>query len=122
MRYMHRHWRFFSLSIAAVVLVACARTTTTLHVRNDSATDVTNVVLTGHGFRVTTPSLRAGERKDVSIVFQGESDLAVSFVANGRSVSSPGQGYFEGNGAYTGDVVIKPDLSVSVTFGLLTYE
>lgn len=118
---MHRPWRRFALSIAAVVTIACARTTTTVHVRNDSATDVTNIVLTGHGFRVTTPSLRSGETKNLSIAFQGESDLAISFVANGRSVSSPGQGYFEGNGAYTGDVVIKPDLSVSVTFGLLKY-
>lgn len=118
---MHGPWRRFSLSISAVVMVACARTTTTVHVRNDSATEVTNIVLTGHGFRVTTPSLRAGETKDVSIAFEGESDLAVSFVANGRSVSTPGQGYFEGSGAYTGNVVITPDLSVSVTFGLLKY-
>lgn len=107
---------------ATVVIVACARTsTTTVHLRNDSAEDLRNIVLSGHGFRVTTPRLGAGERTDVSVAFEGESDVAVSFVVKGRTVSTPRQGYFEGNGAYTGDVVIKSDLSVAATFRLLDY-
>lgn len=125
MQRSHRLLRYLSHTggiLASVVMVACARpSNTTVHLRNDSTAEVTNVVLSGHGFRVTTPTLGAGESTDVSVAFEGESDLAVAFMVKGRTVVAPGQGYFEGNGAYTGDVVIKPDLSVAVTFRLLDY-
>lgn len=107
-----------AVAVAAVATLACSTESTILHVTNESAVTLESVVLSGSGFRVTAPDIPAGGSIDVLVSSRGESGLAVSFIAAGREVSMPEQGYFEGGGSYAGDVIIKPDLSVSVQFRL----
>lgn len=110
-----------AIAVAAVATLACSTESTILHVTNESAVTLESVVLSGSGFRVTAPDIPAGGSIDVVVSSRGESGLAVSFIAAGREVSMPEQGYFEGGGSYAGDVNIKSDLSVSVEFRLAVY-
>src|SRR5512134_3224618 len=98
-----------AMVLLAVGTVACARKPTIVHIKNDSSFDLTSVVLSGSGFRVKAPNVPSGGSTAVAINCRGESGLAVAFVAQGRTLSTPTQSYFEEGGKYEGDVVIKGD-------------
>lgn len=107
-----------AIALVGLITVACSRKPTMVRITNNSGVDLSAIELSGDGFRVKTIAIPAGGMRDVAIMTRGKSGLAVSFVAQGRTVSTPEQGYFEGGGKYVGYVAITPDFAVSVEFRL----
>ena len=86
-----------------------------MRVRNNSPFELREVRVSGRGFAKEVGALRPGETREFDVAPAGESGVAVSFRANGRSISASQTGYFEDDPSYVVNVTIKRDLTVDVT-------
>jgi hypothetical protein len=103
----------FAVACAGTV-VACS-SGTPVEVRNRSSMTLHDVSVRGSGFEQSVAAtLAPGQARTVSVRPKGDSGLAISFIADSRRVSHAENGYFEGNGFYTVQVIVQPDLSASV--------
>lgn len=107
----------FAVACAGTV-VACS-SGTPVEVRNRSSMTLHDVSVSvsvrGSGFEQSVAAtLAPGQARTVSVRPKGDSGLAISFIADSRRVSHAEKGYFEGNGFYTVQVIVQPDLSASV--------
>jgi hypothetical protein len=112
-----RAWiTILSLAVPALVilvLVSTWRSRSTIVVRNASATELRNIVVSGRGFKASWPILQAGESVTLSARLAADTGIAVAFDASGRHVAVPEQGY-AGGGGYRITVEVSPEFSVSV--------
>lgn len=107
---------FFAIAIGTV---ACARMGAFVWVRNESSTELRNVVLLARGAQREIKKLPPGAVRLVRLAPRGESDLRVSFTSGSRRVESPEDCYFENSWLYTLDVRVRPSLEVTVKSGLI---
>ena len=85
-----------------------------IKVKNNSGTDLTNLVISGNGFSNTIPKLKSNESTSIQVFPKGESSLTVQFLSNGKEFNLPQDTYFEGTGQYSVFVEIKDDLTVNI--------
>ncbi len=95
-------------------LLACGGREVPVTLQNMSGHDLREVVLTGSGFTDTVAQVAAGQSITVRVQAQGESGLALSFLAEGRQVDHPAAGYFEGDGGYTVQATIDSAFGVDI--------
>ena len=103
-----------------VLLTACSRTTS-ISLENRSSRVLEADVIKGRGFRQALGQISPGAIATAEVEPTGESGLAISFVANGRSVDLPAIGYFEGGGQYKVKAVVTPALAATVEADLRSY-
>jgi len=105
--------RFAIFLLLALDLSACGSgTPVTFHNKSDYPLEA--VELSGSGFKATLGVIGAGRSLTAQVYPAGESGLAVSFMANGRSYSYKPQNYFEGGGMYQVSATVNRNLTVSV--------
>ena len=112
--------RSLLLGIALLGLAGCSGSTP-LSVENRSGVLLKSVVVSGSGFTQAMGNIAPGATATAKIRPRGESGLALSFVALGKSITLPPSGYFEGGGSYAVTVVVTPDLGASVDSRLRPY-
>ena len=96
-------------------LLACGTSQVPITIQNGSAHDLRQVVLAGSGFTDTLARVAAGQGVTVRVQPRGESGLALSFLADGRQIVHPAQGYFEGAGRYAVKVTIDSTFGADVS-------
>lgn len=84
-------------------------------VTNRSAHSLSNLVVSGSGFSQRVPVLEPDQRVGWRVEPSGDSSLSLRFDAAGRTLDSGKQGYFTPRSHYRVDVVVQPDLNVTVT-------
>jgi hypothetical protein len=97
--------------LAATLLVGCSRHTK-LTVVNASGVELTKVVASGSDFSVSVGTLATGQERRLKLPPRGGSSLSLAFDANGKSFSSPPDGYFETG--FTVTATVAPDFTVKV--------
>jgi hypothetical protein len=108
------------LALAALALLAgCNDCPTSVTVVNRSGILLQSLVIAGTGFETRSGDLVPGQSAKACVDPNGESGLAMSFVANDRPVALPPAGYFERG--YSATVVVNPDLTASVDSKLPSY-
>lgn len=98
--------------LAASIFLVSLSPVTPLTIINKSSATLTNVIASGSGFSLSVNDLNPGEQRQIMINPRGESELSLTFDANGKHFPSTEQGYFE-NG-YKITAVIDPDFAVKV--------
>jgi len=88
-----------------------ARTDIVVH--NGSTKELTNVVVSGNGFKERIPKIRAGGTYTLSQHPSGKTGISVAFDADGQHFDLPEDGY-AGATFYTCRVEISPSLAVQV--------
>ena len=101
------------LAFAPVLLGGCSDTTP-VSVENRAGVEIQSVVVSANGFERRLGDLAPGTTSTVQVRPTGESGLRIAFRANGKQISLPPSGYFEGGGWYVVTVVVTPDLKASV--------
>jgi hypothetical protein len=84
-------------------------------VSNRSARELTDVELSGHGFRTSLGRLAPAERRSLRVAPSGESGVRLRFSAGQRLIDSGELGYIEPKGGYELDLTVTPALTVSVS-------
>jgi hypothetical protein len=103
-----------------VLLAACSRSTT-ISVENRSSMALESVVIKGTGFSHALGQIAPGATATAEVEPTGESGLAISFLADGRSVDLPASGYLESGGQYKVKAAVTPELAATVEADLRTY-
>jgi hypothetical protein len=101
----------FFVLLLAILLAGCSRGIN-LTVVNASGVELTKVVASGSDFSVAVGKLGAGEKRRVGLPPRGGTSLSLAFDANGKSFSSPPDGYFETGFKVT--ATVAPDFTVKV--------
>lgn len=99
--------------LIALAIAGCSGSTP-LSVENKSGVVLESVIVSGSGFRQRLGNIEPGATIEAKIPVSGESGLAMSFIASGKGVSLPPDGYFEGGGGYAVTAVVTPGLEVVV--------
>jgi hypothetical protein len=99
------------------VLVGCT-SHPQLTVRNQSASPLSNLVVSGAGFSRNLGALAPGEQKRTRVNPSGESGLQVDFDAGGKHVSAKPDCYFENSPHYRVTATVAADFSVKVDVAL----
>ena len=71
---------------------------TQIVVRNLSASELRNVVISGSGFRLFCPTVPIGRSVILTARLTADTGIAVAFDAAGRHVAAPEQDYASGGG------------------------
>ena len=109
------------LLIVTLALLGGCSDSTPVSIENRSGVLIQSVVVSGSGFKRSVGDLPPGAIVKTQVKPSGESGLDISFRANGRDISLPPTGYFEGGGRYAVTVVITPKLTASVDSQLRPY-
>lgn len=109
------------LLIVAIWLLSGCTDSTPLSVENRSGVSLQSVVVSGSGFSQVLGSIEPGATVKSHIRPSGESGIAISFIASGKRVALPADGYFEAGGRYSVTVVVTPRLGASVDSQLQPY-
>ncbi len=106
-------------AVAVIAYLALVRLppTSVIIFHNGSASELSNVVVSGADFRESFPRVKPGQTIVLRSHPHADTGIAVAFEAAGRSVSVPEQDY-AGGGGYKIHVEVGPDLSVSVRSAL----
>jgi hypothetical protein len=102
--------------VAAVVALSfggCSRDPV-ITLKNDSDSELQNIVLSGSGFTESIGTLRPAAVHSFSPRVRGESGIRVQFDAAGQHHDSGEQGYFEASGGYRVSIVVDPQMKVAV--------
>ncbi|MBN2451668.1 MAG: hypothetical protein JXR77_14865 [Lentisphaeria bacterium] len=97
----------------AVILAGCSRQPR-VTVVNQSATELTNLVVSGSGFSLDLGTLPAGKKVRFGVTPSGESGLKVDFDAGGQHHSYGPDGYFENSHLYRVNVTVSTEYGVKV--------
>ena len=110
---MTRTWRWMMFVLAATVLIGCSRAgSLKIVIKNDSAVDVTHLMLTGKGFTQTVDRLGPAETKTLTMVPPSASSLSVVGVAADTHMTADDIGYFENSGSYRISITISSNLLI----------
>jgi hypothetical protein len=96
-------------------VVACAPGGATMVVENRTGAVVSGIVVSAREVEYRIPRLTPGEVRAFSANPRGESGVALSYVAGGRTVKVPEQGYFEGDPHYVVVIGINNDGATIIT-------
>lgn len=113
--------RTLLLTVTLALLSGCSGSTS-VSVENRSGLLLQSIVLSGGGFEQSIGDLAPGATVKIQVNPSGESGLGISFSANGKDISLPPSGYFEGGGRYSVTVVVTPELTASVDSHLRLYQ
>ncbi len=114
--------RLFShVMVAAIIVLAGCSRAPVVTITNHSTHALANVVVSGSGFSNRIDSIAARATSSLTVRPRGESAVRVTFVADGRSIDSGEQGYFEAGGGYRVAIAVEPDLKVTVSADLRGY-
>jgi len=103
-----------AVPLLAAVLCGC-HPEPRITVKNLSPHSLSNLVVSGAGFSERLSVLEPGAAHRWSVRPNGDSGLGLRFDADGRTVDSGKQGYFEPASHYRVEAIVHPDLTVSVT-------
>ena len=113
MKYFNRPYtHYLYLTFCILFLFSCSSRGATIHVKNKSGSNLTNIVISGNGFTNSISKLKIGESTSIQVLPKGESSLIVQFMTDGKKYNLPQDTYFEGQ--YTVYVEIMEDLTVNV--------
>ena len=96
-----------------MLLAGCSRAPV-VTLKNDSAAELQNVVLSGSGFSESVRTFPSAAVHSFSPRVRGESGIRVQFDAAGQHHDSGEQGYFEASGGYRVFVVVDHEMKVAV--------
>jgi hypothetical protein len=97
----------------AFSFAACSRGPV-VTLKNDSGTELQNVVLSGSGFSQRVGTLAPAAVQSFSPRVRGESGIRLQFDTAGQHHDSGEQGYFEASGGYRVSVAVDRDMKVAV--------
>jgi hypothetical protein len=100
------------LCVALLGMVGCSGKPA-FDVTNSSSQRLTNIVISGAGFKQRIESLAAGGKASFAVRPTGDTSLSVSFDANEKRIDAPDQG-LAFKGSFRVAIQIKADLTVSV--------
>ena len=121
------HWQALPLDAllaclpAGCTVVSWLNPAPEIRVHNRSGRELTQVEVSGQGFRTRLGRLGPGERGQATVTPKGESDVRLRFRADGRAVDTGNVGYIEPRGGYEVDLTVAPDLTVAVDTRLRGY-
>ena len=106
------------LTVVAAVLLSGCVSGVPVSIANQSASDLTDVVVSGNGFSESVGTIRAGGSANVRVRPKGESGVKVAFEVNGQRYYGIEDGYIESDNLYTVDVTVDADFSISIKTSL----
>ena len=98
--------------VAVAVLLSGCISGVPVNIDNQSASDLTNVVVSGNGFSESAGTIRAGDKAVVRVRPKGESGVKLAFEVNGQRYSALEQTYIENDNTYIVDVTVDAEFSV----------
>jgi hypothetical protein len=99
--------------VVATALVACS-SGAQLIIVNNSDVPLVDVVASGSGFSTQLGSVPPHGPRQATVYPRGESDLRLTFTANGKPITFGPDGYFEASGGYRVTANVSSDFQVSV--------
>lgn len=109
--------RSFPIFVAAALLSGCI-SGVPVSIENQSASDLTEVVVSGKGFSESVGTVRAGGSEIVHIRPKGETAVKVAFAVDGQRYSGTLDDTIENDNVYTIKATVSADLSISITTDL----
>ena len=106
------------VGILGLILVVSSEPPSTFTLLNASGTELTDIIISGRGFRETVKILKPGESVVRRFRPKGKSGVAVAFQAADRSVSVPEQDYVSGGG-FKCSIEVSPGFTVAVRCDLV---
>lgn len=106
------------LAIVVALLLSGCVSGVPVNIANQSASDLTDVVVSGNGFSESVGTIRAGGSATVRVRPKGESGVKVAFEVNGQRYHGIEDGYIENDNLYTVDVTVDADFSISIRTSL----
>lgn len=103
--------------VAAVLLSGCV-SGVPVSIANQSAADLTDVVVSGNGFSESVGTIQAGGSARLYVRPKGESGIKVAFEVNGQRYHGIDDGYIENDTLYTVDVTVDADFYISIKTSL----
>jgi len=110
----------FAFVLVAVALTGCSRGPV-ISVTNRSAITVSNAVVSGPSFSQPIGTLASGAERRVTVHPRGESDVRLTFEANGQKIDSGAMEYFEDNSSYRVSLTVGADLKVTSSTSIRPY-
>lgn len=86
-------------------------------IANEADVQLAEVNLIGETWRHSVQDLDPGSKAEVTPLFRGETGMAISFSAKGKSYSPQNGIYLESSGGYRISVVVRKDFSVGMEYG-----
>ena len=111
------NWRLFITMVGAALMSGCM-SGVPVSIENQSASDLTNVVVSGKGFSESVGTIRAGARETVHVRPKGESGIKVTFEADGQRYHGIEDGYIENDDLYTVKITVDASFSVAIETNL----
>jgi hypothetical protein len=102
------------LVVAASAVVLGCSSSATLVIANESNATLRDVVASGSAFSESIGTIPPHSTRQVAIHPRGESELRLTFTADGQRVTFGPEGYFEGTGGYRVTATVSPQFSVSL--------
>ena len=84
-----------------------------IQVINQSTQELSDVELSGQGFRTSLGRLAPAERRSLRVFPRGESGVRLRFRAGQRSIDTGERGYIEPRGGYELELTVTPALTVT---------
>jgi len=110
-------WRLFFTIVGAALLSGCI-SGVPVSIENQSASDLTNVVVSGKGFSESVGTIRAGNTESIRVRPKGESGIKVTFEVDGQRYSGIEEGYIENDNLYTVKITVDASLSTVIETNL----
>jgi len=89
-----------------------------VNIDNRSASELTNVVVSGKDFSESVGKIAAGGRAQVRVRPKGPSTVKVAFGASGQRYSATTPNTVENDATYTVEAVVDPEFSISIATSL----
>jgi len=100
--------------VAIALLLSSCISGVPVNIDNQSASDLTNVVVSGKGFSESVGTIPPGGKAVVHVRPKGESGVKLAFEVNGQRYSALEEAYIENDSLYVVDVTVDADFSVAI--------
>ncbi len=108
------NWRTFPIVVGAALLSGCI-SGVPVSIENQSASDLTEVVVSGKDFSESVGTVRAGGSELVHIHPKAETAVKVAFAVDGQRYSGTLEGTIENDNVYTIKATVSADFSILVS-------
>jgi len=107
------NWRIFPIIVGAALLSGCI-SGVPVSIENQSASELTEVVVSGKGFSESVGTVRPGGSELVHIHPRAETQVRVAFVVAGQRYSGTLESTIENDNVNTVKATVGADFSVAV--------
>jgi hypothetical protein len=113
--------RLLACALVAVVVAGCgARNPPQITVVNNSTSALSEIRLSGIGFKQVIDKIEPNESKTVTVLPDGESSVTLDAITPVRHITAEGLGYFERRGGYVVQITITSNYNVETRVDLST--